>query len=500
MPAFPVARLALFLALMTPCMSLLAGEVWHVRVDGGSAEQCTGLADAPYPGTGTGIDCAWAHPFIALPPGGPARMAGGDTLRIASGQYMMGLGAPATEACSPDFPWECHMTAIPSGPAVNQPTRILGAGHDRGCEAAPVLWGTERSWMVINLEGSSRVEMACLDITDRGNCIESHCHNGLCDGEVAACQRDQPPFGTWASTGISARDSADVVLRDLKVHGLANRGILAGRLTDWTLERVVIRGNGWAGWDGDIGPDSQNRGRLVFRQVEIAFNGCAERWPGGEIFGCWAQGGAGYGDGLGTAKTGGHWVFEDSHVHHNTSDGIDLLYLTDGGRVTIERSRIEGNAGNQVKVSRASRISNSVIIGNCGFFADHPNMHASDHCRGLGDAVYVGLSDGAQTQLIDNLIAGQGNCLVSSGESDHRSRLLLAGNVLVGRAYWHDGSKQACLFHAGSRRGAVEWRANIIDRVRHRQCPSDSRCGAAAVRDDGRFKQVDIDQGGLPMR
>jgi hypothetical protein len=491
MPTSSIVSLALTVILLAP-VSIAVAETWHVRVDGGSLEECTGLVDAPYSGAGTNQPCAWAHPFIALPPGGPARIAGGDTLYIGPGSYMMGFGAANSDSCHQSISYNCFMAQIPSGPSPSQPTRILGARHDKGCTKAPELWGTESAWMVVNLEGSSNVELACLEITDRGSCILSHCHNGKCGGEVAACNQSSPPLGRWATTGISARDSSQVILRDVNIHGLANRGIHAGRVSDWTLKRVIIRANGWAGWDGDIGSDSANRGTLLFRQVEIAFNGCAERWPDGEIFGCWAQGGAGYGDGLGTGVTGGHWIFEDSRVHHNTSDGIDLLYLTDGGRVTIERTRVEGNAGNQVKVSRASRISDSVIIGNCGYFADQPNMHDSDNCRGMGDAVYVGLSDGAQTRLINNVITGQGNCLVSSGESNRHSRLLLAGNLMIGSDYWHDSTKKACLFHASSRHGEVDWQANVIDQVRHGHCPAGNNCGARAIRDDGRLDRIEV--------
>jgi hypothetical protein len=42
-----------------------------------------------------------------------------------------------------------------------------------------------------------------------------------------------------------------VLLRDLDIHGLANTGIQAGRLTDWTVENVRLAGNGLAGWNGD---------------------------------------------------------------------------------------------------------------------------------------------------------------------------------------------------------------------------------------------------------
>src|SRR5699024_7107648 len=161
----------------------------------------------------------------------------------------------------------------------------------------------------------------CLEITDRSGCIEFHCHGGGCEGTVAACQRDQPPFGDWASTGLFAQGARDIILSDLHVHGLANQGVLAGGLSDWRLERVRIIANGWAGWDGDVGEHSANSGRLEFEDVEIAYNGCIQTWPQGKSTGCWAQANGGYGDGLGTAQSGGEWVFERARVHYNTSDG-----------------------------------------------------------------------------------------------------------------------------------------------------------------------------------
>ena len=75
----------------------IQGGIYYVREDGGSALECTGLADAPYPGSGTGQPCAWNHPFQALPPDDAPRIARGDTLIIASGLYMMGYGAPGAD-------------------------------------------------------------------------------------------------------------------------------------------------------------------------------------------------------------------------------------------------------------------------------------------------------------------------------------------------------------------------------------------------------------------
>ena len=472
--------IALLLALASP--TVLA-ETYFVRSDGGNANQCTGLSDQSYPGSGTNQDCAWSHPFVALPPGGSPRIAGGDTLLIAAGSYRMGHGAPATQNCDPNWSWDCYMPPIPSGPSPDQPTRILGQTHDNSCPSAPELWGTERARTVLNLEGTSNAEVACLEVTDRASCVDFHCHNGQCDGQIARCDRSDAPWGDWASTGISARDSSNVMLRDVNIHGLAIYGIHAGRLTDWTMERVRINANGWAGWDGDIGGDSNNSGTMLFIDSEIAWNGCVEDWQSGDRFGCWAQGGGGYGDGLGVGESGGHWLFEGAKVHHNTSDGLDLLYLREGGQATVRRSLIDSNAGNQIKVSRSAIVENSIIVGNCSYFADHPNMRDSDICRALGDTVFVGLTNGSQTDLINNTIVGQGNCVISGGGGDSRSKLTIANNVVLGNAYWHDPSKLSCLYYSGSDERIV-WDGNLIRRVRHGACPGNSICDSPAALED----------------
>jgi hypothetical protein len=69
---------------------------YYVRTDGGTAQECNGTVDAPYPGSGTDQPCAWAHPFWVLENNGNWRINGGDTLIIAQNQegYMMVLSPP----------------------------------------------------------------------------------------------------------------------------------------------------------------------------------------------------------------------------------------------------------------------------------------------------------------------------------------------------------------------------------------------------------------------
>ncbi len=449
---------------------------WFVRSDGGDISQCNGRSNTPYPGSGTAQACAWKHPFMALPPGGPARIQGGDTLLIGSGSYRMGQGAPGATICNPAWSWDCHMTKVPSGPSPSQPTRILGAGHDTGCSAAPELWGTERAAMVVNLQGSSNVELACLEITDHDSCIEHHCHGGVCSGEVDACKRDAPPWGDWASTGIKASASAKVLIRDVNVHGMANRGVLAGGLQDWTSDRLTLRGNGWSGWDGDIGSGSSNSGTLLFRELEIAWNGCGERYPGGQPFGCWGQTAGGYGDGLGTAATGGHWIFEDALVHHNTSDGIDLLYMTEGSRVTVRRGWFEGNAGNQLKTKGDARIENSVIVGNCAYFVGHANMHDGDHCRALGNSLSIGLLASSRVEVVNNTVTGQGDCLIMSGGGGSAAQLVVTNNLLMGEVDWRQPWDRSCVQYTDGGTAQLSWSRNSVSGVKNDVCPGDSLC------------------------
>jgi len=385
-------------------------KTYYVRTDGGTATQCTGLVDAAYPGSGSNQSCAWSHPFIALPPGGTPRIDGGDTLVIGFGSYMMGYGAPDPESyCDSDSSGGCVMPPIPSGPDAAHPTRILGKGWDSGCSNAPELWGTQRADLILDLTDTSNLEIACLEITDHSNCVEFHADTQL------ACERDTYPFGEWTVKGIYAEDSANVHLKNLDIHGFAVGGIHASRLTDWTVEYVRIAGNGLVGWDGDIGDESSNQGTLTFRHLTVEWNGCAETYPGGEPTGCWSQTAGGYGDGIGTNATGGDWLFEDSQILHNTSDGLDLLYHSLGGSIMLERVRAEGNAGQQVKVTGQTTINNSVLVGNCAFFNGQSFTYNVDACRANGDTFVAAYTGGEAVSIFNTTIYGQGDCLLGAG-------------------------------------------------------------------------------------
>lgn len=134
-----------------------------------------------------------------------------------------------------------------------------------------------------------------------------------------------------------------------------------------------------------------------------------------KLTGCWGQEAGGYGDGVGTGATGGHWIIEDSAFLHNTSDGLDLLYarLPDAA-IEIRRTIAEGNAGNQIKTTGTVAIENSVIVGNCGFFDGQPFTFNVDNCRAVGCAVFMGFMQGNQSRLVNSTLASKGDCLVDA--------------------------------------------------------------------------------------
>jgi hypothetical protein len=391
----------------------------------------------------------------------------------------MGYGAPGAEACEADGAFGCHMPPIPGGPNPSTPTRILGAGWNAGCGNPPELWGTQRPWQIVNLEGSSNVEFACFEITDHSSCVEDHVHEY--GGSALTCERDTYPFGDWADTGLYAADSTNVYLHHLNIHGLAIAGIRAGRLRDWRVEDVRIAGNGWVGWEGDIEGSDANSGTLTFRRWTVEWNGCAETWPGGQPTGCWAQPAGGYGDGVGTGATGGDWIIEDSAILHNTSDGLDLLYHSLGGRVVLNRVRAEGNAGNQVKVTGQAEITNSVLVGNCAYFEGKPFAYngAIDHCRANGVTIEAHYTGGEQSSIVHSTIYGQGDGLVGGGPREgyncNGSETLQARNsVFHGDTDYFDSGDITFLFYQ-EQCGDLELDSNynVVHRAKNIECGTD---------------------------
>ncbi len=420
-------------------------SIYYIRPDGGTGEQCTGLVDAPYPGSGVNLPCAWSHPFWALDHNGQWKIKGGDTIIIASGSYMMGYGAPNTAGwCNQDYTYECQLPPLPSGPDAEHPTRLLGENWNNGCLNPPELWGTQRPWHIIDLTNSANVYIACLEITDHSSCVEFHANTAI------TCQRDTYPYGDWATAGIFAADANNVTLKDLDIHGLASTGIQAGRISNWKVQNVRLAANGWVGWDGDLPEENDsNNGTLEFDGLIVEWNGCGETYPEKTPYGCWAQTAGGYGDGLGTGRTGGHWIFRHCIFNNNTSDGLDLLYVREAGsQIEIDGTLAYGNAGNAIKTNGPTTISNSIAIANCGFFDGKAFTYHVDHCRAAGAALSLTFRRGSTISVVNSTISGHGDCLVGAecegSECNGTEKFIVANNIFVGNQEFMDIEDTSC--------------------------------------------------------
>ena len=403
-----------------------------VRLDGGTWAQCDGTVNRAYDDSITDRQCAVKHIFELLDPQyQEVRISGGDIITVlnqANGdaaEYIMGSHAEYSSGrCSASWAYDCYLPSIPSGTA-EQPTIIRGHTAGQSCDVKPILAGINRAAALFTINSAEHVELSCLRLTDKSSCVGA---SGFPDASLK-CNRASPYNKPFADIGLSMKDSGYIHLSDLDIEGLAT-GVKAGRLGDVTLERVNLFANYSAGWNGDIDnhsaepPEhSNNTGTIHFKDSSITFNGCGLIYNPGQPdhrtpHGCANQSIGGYGDGLGTGETGGDWIFENVKVMHNNSDGIDLLYHSLGGKITVTNSRFEGNGSNQLKVAGESEIMNNLIFGNCAWNSRQAAALGGNGeiCRASGNALSLSYTHAdTKVSVINNTVVSEGDCMIVSG-------------------------------------------------------------------------------------
>jgi hypothetical protein len=225
---------------------------------------------------------------------------------------------------------------------------------------------------------------------------------------------------------------------------------------------------------------------MLFDTVEFGFNGCGETYPDRKPYGCWGQLEGGYGDGLGTASTGGNWTFVNSYFHHNTQDGLDLLYANTQATISVLQTHAEGNAGNQIKLAGAPTVRNSVIVGSCSYYAGIDYMSGNnsggadtsgDICRALGNSLVLSLQPGLHADVQYNTITGEGECLIMALNGDSTSSVTIENNALIGKPAWPRANQtpkpNACAFYwdQGPAAYPVTYAGNLLYQVKNDACP-----------------------------
>ena len=440
-----------------------SSNLWVVRTDGGTDVQCNGHYDAA---VGSAPNCAFSHPYYVLPPIDSAsaiKTSDGDYVYIASGSYPMSADAGAVAAsCGGDD--RCWNKA----PSDN--VKIYGEGWDTGCNSfenynlpatapnpAVELYATEGTRYTLRFSGTSGIDLRCLEITDHVEAIYTGTQDHPSKINIAEYSTDR------GRDGILAVSATDVTMKYLWVHGFPEYNIIldsVGVDADW----VVVTGSGWDGWE--FGKGSIVGGVWAWDHVEIGWAGCVEEYPisGAVTYDeCCAQGPCGLtSDGFGGSKDhDGTFDFRitDSDIHHNTSDGVDIRYIgqnssVGGSKITIKRTRFEGNAGDQLKSwANYIWIENSKFLANCDWHRDSGaacttadgcayNWSGGDNaCRGGGNAISNVMRAGnfstyPELHIYNSTFYGQGNSILYNAGATYCDGSAETVNLENSILYW----------------------------------------------------------------
>ncbi len=450
-----------------------SGTTWYIRLDGGTNTQCTGTTNAPYPGSGSAMPCAFNHPYQMLNYNGQwTKFAGGDTIQFADpatnttpyymGEQNGGVGtdwsAQIGGACAHPNPGHaagaaCILPVPPSGTALN-PTRIIGqnagschTSQHTGLVNPTILSGIAGAFAVLDLQGTNYVQLSCIEITQPDNCTQSGQGSGGGCGDMA---NFVAVAGIVFEYGNTPQGPSNLTMQDIATDGIAGYGIIGSHInttsTDvLTASDIYIIGNGGAGWNSDGGgciATCESVGTMNLSYLDVEGNGCLLLKPfdvsqgltgGTNAFNyCFGQNDGGYGDGFVLIAAGDVTVnVSHSKFKYNTQDGFDGLHISDDVTtspiINISSSWSEGNGGQTFKLGTggASTAINNVSISNChvltqsATFPNNPTgwitLDVGDSCRAAGNQWAFQMKNGSSLTLENNTNIGYGTTMFDLG-------------------------------------------------------------------------------------
>jgi hypothetical protein len=447
---------------------------WYVRKDGGTrystnqlSGQCNGKADVAYPGAGVNQACAFndarflwqdgSYTYGKAFPGWGWVGAGGDTYivrgSIADGvSYRVGWDSP-TSYCTGTTcfgvtgdPYGSGAPPIPSGTAAQHTT--FEGGQFASCHTASArtqLHGGYGVSSVLQMVGSSYVDVSCFDITDFSSCGRA--------GQANGCNTSLGTQSDYATSGISwSNSSTHDSLTDVRVHGMAATGMIGPTGDQDTFSYLDLVGNPSSGWNADAGDGKTGTGALLVQNFNISWNGCAEEYPISDALpyqDCTDDNSGGYGDGFGTATVASSpgWAatFMNGTASFNTQDGLDALHLTGAGSsMTIYNVSAFSNMGQQMKIGGSKgSVMSSTIYTNCNAMRSPMtglpsgyNAKLSDFCRAADTGVLISVGNGATTTYKGNTIYSASATAIEvaaqSACTDGTCILDFVGNTFIG--------------------------------------------------------------------
>ena len=503
-----IATCAVFLISFYLSSTVASATVWHIRHDGGTNTQCTGTTNAAYPGTGTGVACAYNHPFQMLSQSGAwTSFTTGDTMEFDDppsnttpyylGEQNGGVGSDWSSQLGicppPNSPAaagsSCILPVLPSGTIIKGQNygNCHTAGHT-GLVNPTVFSGLNGVFAALQVGGTNGVTISCVEVTQPDSCTTAGF--GFGPGQ---CTQSSNYVG-YAGLMLeyqTGQGPANMTLTDFAAVGLSNRGIMGSHLnvngTDtFTASDIYVIGNGQAGWDGDGGGcnnSCESVGTMNLSYLDIEWNGCMavkpynigitpETAPNAFSY-CYGQNTSGYGDGF-VQLAAGNLTMNVTHskFKYNTQDGFDAAHLSDdpttAPATNISSSWSEGNAGQTFKIGAgtSSTAINNVSISNChvltqaSTFPNNPSgwvtLDAGDTCRAAGDEWALTLRPNTSITLENNTSLGYGTVMYDLECSPfvancNGSTVVFTNNISVGFPDPDNGGQQASgLFEGAS--------------------------------------------------
>jgi hypothetical protein len=464
----------------------LSATTWYVRADGGTREsanthsgQCDGKADVAYPGSGRNQHCAFNDVRYLWMDGTYGNSAwvisGGDTVVIRGCTALPGQQNPDNPHCrvgqdnatnsnifcqGVSAYWGCSMPPPPSGTAGNH-TKILGgcafgtytcnpvAGYPYTSNNLTQLYSGWNNNGLMYLNGSQYVDVEGLELTT---------HNGACStvgapAYPAYCSSGSPAsdFGRWGI--ITTNTTSNITLQDLYIHGFANLGLGGPIGGPFTLTRVFIGFNAFAGWNMDDGkstPDAPGSS-ITASYVTMEGNGCKEEYPivhtQFPALSCWDTNSGGFGD---------SWSGQDTKLDSFICDHCVMAYNTKDGFIgphtlisslKITSSESYGNMGQQWKwgtpPGSTTIFENNLTVGNCQRMSEplpgaSPgyNRHLSGFCRAAGDVLSFFIAANSTVLFANNTIVGYSPAMLDVGcersSPCNSTRFVFRNNIVLG--------------------------------------------------------------------
>jgi hypothetical protein len=420
------------------------------------------LKNAPYPGKGKAQPCSYNHLYQMMNwQGHWTSFTTGDTVEFDDppsnttpyymGEKNGGVGSDWHSAIggicpAPNSPASqgasCVLPILPSGVTIKgQNFGSCHTANHTGLLNPTILSGINGAFAVLQVQGTSNVNISCIEVTQPDNCTGAGTGPGKCGSSS-----NYVGYAGLMLQYQTAQGPSNMTLTDFAVVGTSSRGVMGSHLnrlgTDtFTASDIYVIGNGQAGWDGDGGGcknSCESVGTMNISYADIEWNGCLalkpynigvspETAPNSFNF-CYGQNNGGYGDGFVQLAAGNlNLNVNHSKFKYNTQDGFDAVHLSDDPNTkpatNISNSWAEGNAGQTFKIGAGASASafNNVSISNCrvlsqaSTFPNNPKgwvtLDAGDTCRASGDQWALALRPNTKITLDHNTSLGYGTTM-----------------------------------------------------------------------------------------